>query len=258
MRAYVGEADSVRERIGKSAEERGFWETAVVITTADEALTKGHVRYLEARIIDIAKNAGRVAIDNIQAPDANRRRLPEADRANMEAFISNLKVVLPVIGVDLLKPRPQAITRNITTASDVPLAYQGTETQFEIRHKSGVKALAVEEDGEFVVLAGSGALKDAGHQGSNTYGEFKQELIAQGVLAPTTDGSAYLFTRPQAFKSPSAASAVILDRNSNGRREWKVVGSKLNYHEWQAGKVEAEQIAGNYWGGGAVESSLAG
>ena len=49
MRAYVGEADSVRDRISQSAANRAFWESAVVITTSDEALTKGHVRYLEAQ-----------------------------------------------------------------------------------------------------------------------------------------------------------------------------------------------------------------
>jgi hypothetical protein len=44
MRAYIGEADIIRERISDGAGKRGFWETAVVITTSDEALTKGHVR----------------------------------------------------------------------------------------------------------------------------------------------------------------------------------------------------------------------
>ncbi len=68
MRAYVGEADVVGERIDRSAEERTFWETAVVVTASDEALTKGHVRYLEARLIEITKEAGRVSLDNGQAP----------------------------------------------------------------------------------------------------------------------------------------------------------------------------------------------
>lgn len=53
MRAYIGEADSVRDRIKQSAGDRGFWEIAVVITTSDEALTKGHVRYLEARLGEV-------------------------------------------------------------------------------------------------------------------------------------------------------------------------------------------------------------
>ena len=54
MRAYIGEADSVRDRIDTSAKQRGFWETAVVVTTSDEALNKGHVRYLEARLIEMS------------------------------------------------------------------------------------------------------------------------------------------------------------------------------------------------------------
>ena len=59
MRAYIGEADSVKERINQSAQNHEFWETAVAITTSDDALTKGHVRYLEARLIEIATAAGR-------------------------------------------------------------------------------------------------------------------------------------------------------------------------------------------------------
>lgn len=231
MRAYIGEADSVRDRIAQSAADRGFWETAVVITTSDEALTKGHVRYLEARLIELAINAGRVTLDNGQAPSADKRRMPEADRANMEAFLANLKTVLPVIGLDLLKPRPVSATKAAGQATTLD------DTRFEIRHKSGVKATGVEEEGEFVVLQGSEALKDAGYQGTNSYGELKQELIAQGVLGATPEAKFYTFSKPYAFKSPSAAAAVVLDRNSNGRSEWKVVGSKLTYHQWQEEKA---------------------
>jgi hypothetical protein len=235
MRAYIGEADSVRERIAQSAGDRGFWETAVVITTSDEALTKGHVRYLEARLIEMAIGAGRVSLDNGQAPSADKRRMPEADRANMEAFLANLRVILPVVGLDLLKPRPFATTKPTGSTPEAG------EVRFEIRHKSGVKAAGVEEDGEFIVLKGSEALKDAGYQGTNSYGELKQELIAQGVLAASADGKFYEFARPYSFKSPSAAAAVVLDRNANGRLEWKVVGSKLTYHQWQEERAKASQ-----------------
>lgn len=231
MRAYIGEADSVRERIGQSAGDRGFWEAAVVVTTSDEALTKGHVRYLEARLIELTTSAARVTLDNGQMPSPDKRRLPEADKANMEAFLANLKVVLPVVGLDLLKPR--AIVAKASASA--PL---GTEVRFEIRHKSGVKATAVEEEGEFIILEGSEALKEAGYSGMNSYGELKQELIAKGILAASDDGSRYLFNRAHAFKSPSAASAVVLDRNSNGRLEWKVVGSKQTYHQWQQDKAQ--------------------
>jgi Domain of unknown function (DUF4357) len=239
-RAYIGEADSVRDRIGSSAEAREFWETAAVITTSDEALTKGHVRYLEARLIEITQAAGRVKLDNTQMPAAERRYLPEADRANMETFLANLKVILPVIGLDLLKPRPQVSAESgIAVAGSSVSAPVDAEPRFEIRHSSGVKAYAIEGDGEFVVLKGSQALKDTDYA-HNSYARLKQELIDNGTLKPTADGKLYEFATPYSFRSPSAAGSVILDRNTNGRTRWHVVGEKLTYHAWQEGNAAGE------------------
>lgn len=184
----------------------------------------------------MAKSAGRVILDNGQEPNADKKKLPEVDRSNMEAFLANLKVILPVVGLDLLKPRPVAAMS--TTPSSGPFG----AVRFEIRHKSGVKATGVEEEGEFVVLQGSEALKDAGFH-SNSYGELRQELLSQDVLVPSVDGNKYTFAHPYPFKSPSAAAAVVLDRNANGRYEWKVVGSKQTYHEWQEDNAKAAEAA---------------
>ena len=41
-------------------------------------------------------------------------------------------------------------------------------------------------------------------------------------------GKRLIFAKPYSFSSPSAAAAVVLDRNSNGRSEWKVKGSKAD------------------------------
>ena len=236
MRSYIGEADSVRERIAQSAGVRAFWEHAVVVTTSDEALTKGHVRYLEARLIEMAKLAGRVQLDNGQAPDAERRRLPEADRANMEAFLANLRIVLPTIGLDLLKPRPQVT--NIAPAPVLdPLLASSSSVAFEISHKSGVKASATEIDDEFIVLKGSEARKDTQNVGRGYQG-LKDELILQGVLAIAPDGTKFIFARDYGFSSPSAAAAVVLDRNANGRIEWKTTDGHLTYHQWQERQPE--------------------
>ena len=250
MRAYIGEADSVRDRIGRSAAERAFWEVALVITTSDDALTKGHVRYLEARLITLATQAGRVALDNGQIPDSERRRLPEADRANMEAFLANLKIILPVVGLDLLKPLPPGVLQLKSgssglgaerTTTEAPLANEAVQ-QFEIRHRSAAVARAEEQDGEFVVLAGSDARKDTGSV-AHSYAELKRELIAKGILAVSPDGNSYKFTAAYAFRSPSAAAAVVLDRSSNGRTEWKVTGSGQTYHAWQEAKAKAALTA---------------
>jgi hypothetical protein len=187
----------------------------------------------------MTKDAARVVLDNNQIPDADRRRLPEADRANMEAFLANLKVILPVVGLELLKPRPQGVVKDGTLVSGTPTT-ASSEIRFEVRHRSGVKAIAVEEEGEFVVLEGSEALKDTDYA-RNSYAKLKQELIAGHILEPTADEEKFRFTRAYAFHSPSAAGSVVLDRNTNGRTRWYLVGSDLNYDEWQKGKASPGQ-----------------
>ncbi len=152
----------------------------------------------------------------------------------MEAFLANLKIVLPIIGLDLLKPRPQ-VDNSFSVQPAEETAPQSIV--FEIRHKTGVKASAVEVDDEFVVLKGSEARKDTQNSGRGYQG-LKQELIAQGVLAATPDSTNFVFTRDYGFSSPSAAAAVVLDRNANGRIEWKTVNGNWTYHQWQDRRPE--------------------
>ncbi|WP_452181341.1 GIY-YIG nuclease family protein [Heyndrickxia sporothermodurans] len=229
-RAYVGEAEEIASRLPDSARKRAFWELAAVVTTSDESLTKGHVRYLEARLIQRAREAGRVTLDNTQLPTAERRYLPEADLADMEYFLRNLEVVLPIVGMDLLKSR---VTRPSTTASPTPVSSPQSEGPvFIIEHKSGARARAVEIEGEFVVLAGSTAVKGAAYA-SNSYTALRAALIEKRVLTSAPADAFYEFAQDTAFKSPSAAAAVVLDRSSNGRIEWRVDGSRQTYHEWQ-------------------------
>lgn len=240
-RVYIGSGNSVAERIEQSAKKREFWETAITVTTSDDDLSKGHAEYLEARLIQQAVEAGRVTLDNGTQPDSLRRRLPEADVANMEQFLANLRIILPVIGLDMLKPQPKAVS----TAANPSSPSVSHEMQFEIRHKSGVEATAVEEDGEFIVLEGSEALTATGYV-QLSYGGLKKKLIADGVLVPQEGPSSsgkLRFAKPWSFNSPSAAAAVVLDRNSNGRLEWKVKGATQTYHDWQQTQAAKQEAA---------------
>jgi hypothetical protein len=177
-------------------------------------LTKGHVLYLESRLIEIAKAAGRAAIVNAKASD--NRSLPEPDRADMEYFIQQLDIVLPVVAFDILRPTPEH--------GGAPAPGQqstgNTALVLSPRQAPGL-AKAIESDGEITVLAGSKAMQE--EYASNSYAPLRQQLIDDGRLAPSADGANYLvFTQDVPFKSPSAAASVVLNRNSNGRFEWKL------------------------------------
>ncbi|MDH4216620.1 MAG: GIY-YIG nuclease family protein, partial [Gallionella sp.] len=80
---YVGEAENIRDRV-KAHLEKDFWNQIVFFTSKDENLTKAHIRYLEGKLIDLARKSGRAAVTNGQSSGA---RLPESDREDMEIFL---------------------------------------------------------------------------------------------------------------------------------------------------------------------------
>src|SRR6266849_8445499 len=97
---YVGEAESIRDRL-RSHLDRDFWNHVVFFTSKDENLTKAHIRYLEGRLIEQAKSAGRALVMNGQSSGA---KLPESDREDMEIFLERIHQLMPVLGADFLIP----------------------------------------------------------------------------------------------------------------------------------------------------------
>lgn len=97
---YIGEAESVRDRL-KSHLDKDFWNHVVFFTSKDENLTKAHIRYLEGRLIEQARQATRAVVKNGQSSGA---RLPESDREDLEIFLEKIHQLLPVLGVEVLVP----------------------------------------------------------------------------------------------------------------------------------------------------------
>jgi hypothetical protein len=227
---YIGEGDDVGKRLRAHAKDgsKDFWEKVCFITSKDHNLTKAHGRYLESRLIEIAKAAGRAALTNSTNPDAVR--LPEADVSDMEYFIDQIRLVLPVLGMDFLRPTQAAETQR-----------KSDEVVFELKsRKHSLDALAVERDDEFVVLKGSAAQPTwigIGSEGTS-YGQLHDALLKKEKIALGTDGNAS-FTDDVPFKSPSAAAAVVLGRPSNGRLEWRVKGTRTTYADWQNEQLDA-------------------
>lgn len=233
LRVYVGEGDSVIDRLKAHAKDtsKEFWGHAYIVTSKDANLTKAHVRYLESRLVDLAKSAERASVANGNEPGL--KQLPESDIADMEFFLTQLQIVLPVLGIDLFRPKPTHI------ASPVAPHHLPAEPSIGISltlfsKKLDVKASAVELDGEVTVYKGSQATKSTFI--SNIYGNLRQALIDDGTLV-FGDATRLLFAKDAVFASPSAAAAVILNRNSNGRVEWRLTGSGQTLKEWQEAQL---------------------
>lgn len=238
--AYIGEGDDVSKRLYQHArpedqDGKDFWDRAILLTSKDTNLTKAHARYLESRLITLAQQANRAVLINGTAPLP--LPLPEADVSDMEYFISQAKIILPVLGVNLFRAGV------LTFASDQHGASITASTSllspiFElILKKSGISATAQEIDGEFNVIEGSTARLD--WQGvDDGYKRLREKLEEDGTLTLTNDGKCRRFTRNQVFASPSAAAAIVAGRSANGRVEWKVQGSGVSYGSWQSEGVD--------------------
>jgi len=246
--AYIGEGDDVSKRLYQHArpEDQGgkdFWDRAIVLTSKDTNLTKAHARYLESRLITLAQQANRVSLVNGTAPSP--LPLPEADISDMEYFISQAKIVLPVLGVNLLRAVPTTpVAVQEGSGMTATLSVQSPIFELTLK-KSGIAATAQEIDGEFTVFAGSTARPQWQGVEGHGYKRLREKLEEDGTLASTDDGSLRRFTRNQVFASPSAAAAMVTGRSANGRVEWKVRGTGLSYGSWQSEGVDRalEEVA---------------
>ncbi len=204
QRAYVGEAEVIRDRL-RQHRDKDFWTSAIVFVSNDENLTKAHVRYLESRITSEAAKIGRFTLEQNQPGGS---KLPESDREAMDDFLSRIRLLLPVLGSDLLVPLAQPAAGR-----------QSTPTLF-CRIKGAEGSGHRTPDG-FVVLKGSTAVLLERHSTKKWpyVTNLRRQLIADGVLVK--QANFYQFEKDFEFSSPSAAAAVIEGGSSNGLISWK-------------------------------------
>lgn len=252
--AYVGQSDDVAKRLQHHDGHKDFWTDVVVVTSKDLNLTSAHVRYLEARLVRLAKAIGRVPLENSNEPTGGAE-LPEADASDMEYFIDQLRVVLPVLGVEIFRGRETRSPSAGLTPLDQgtpPSPAPGDSPVFFLRQANrGVDASAQVIDGEFTVLAGSHVCASMPDRDGYSASSARQyalrqahhaQLVQDGSIETNTEGTGQL-TRDVAFSSPSAAGAVCLATVSiNGRTAWTREDG-TTYAQWETGH---DNIAGDF------------
>lgn len=206
-RLYVGEADVLRERLRQHVAGKDFWTRFVAFTSTNEGLNKAHVRYLEARLVDLAKTANQWSLDNSTAPSPPP--LSESDRADAEWFLQEMLVIFPLLGIDAFE----------TASGQTQRPEDTEEAPTLILNERGAQAQGGEVGDGFVVLEGSRARLEEVASIHESLHKLRQQLRERGVLKQ--DGNALLFTQDFRFNSPSTAAGVLVGGSANGRRAWK-------------------------------------
>ncbi len=207
---YIGEAECIRDRI-KNHNDKDFWNQVTFFVSKDENLTKAHIRYLEGKLLELAKTAGRAVLANTQGSSS---KLPESDRGEMEVFLEKINQLLPVLGVDLLVPMAGATTTDAPTSKLLYCEIKGLKAT-GFRSANG---FLVQKDSEAVLVERPSSEKWPWTR------NLRQKLKDDGVLVENS--GRFLFTKDIEFASPSAAAAVVHGGHANGLTAWKDTSGK--------------------------------
>jgi hypothetical protein len=215
QRVYVGEGENIYVRLDAHQKEKDFWTQGYVLTTKDDSLNKAHVRYLEARLLELAAKADNASLDNGTAPEP--ARLSEPEIAEMETYLDNVLPLFALVGVNVFEPaeEPAVAATSATTPSE-PAADEGGERLY-------LKTQLTEAQGEdrsrgFLVFEGAVGRKMKRVMITG-YEQLRDRLLQEGILVE--DGENVKLTKSHLFDSPSAAASVLSGGNKNGRTEWR-------------------------------------
>ncbi len=210
-RIYIGEAENIKARLKQhlSDSNKDFKEFIFFISK-DELLTKTQIRYLESRMIQLAIDAKSAEVENSTSPKLPT--LHEADISDMEYFLEQIKLVLPVMGFKFMISSTAKTSHPEVESKSDPI-----HQKYFIKTRT-FKAQMVETDQGYIVLKGSQAKKGLSKSTTETYRKLRRKLLDTDILV--NDGENLIFAEDAVFNSPSAASNMVLGRNSNGYTEW--------------------------------------
>lgn len=201
---YIGEAESILKRLNQHLNQKDFWNETIVFVSKDDNLNKAHIKYLENRLHDIAQLAKRYKIENSIIP--TQSSISESDRAEMEEFIENIKMLVNTLGHKVFDEKREFKPKQ-------------KHEIFSIKAARGADGQGEPSSDGFVVLKGSKAAATIVNSMTASFIVLRQKLIDDGVLVDK--GEFYEFSDDYIFSSPSTAAVMVMGRNANGLTEWK-------------------------------------
>ena len=123
---YIGQSENLCKRIGEHVQDAGksFFSRAICVTESN--LNNAHFRWMEAHLIQQAKDTAHYQMMNGATP--NKPRLSESDVFAAQEFLDELKQIFSIIGVSAF-----------TTESRTESAHSSYEFSVNPQHKQTKK-----------------------------------------------------------------------------------------------------------------------
>lgn len=216
---YVGEADEVNSRLRNHISGKDWWDTFVCFISKDDNLTKAHVRYLEKRFYQIAKeNTTAFNLQNSSEPPGSK--LPQSDIDYLEEYLKNMIFVLQNLG--LLDFAKTSDSNNTDTNNSSEIFYINlTSERKDNKGNQLTGKLSITQDG-YKLLKGS-FIEKTERQSFHThcYYPLRKKIEESNLLGDSEFEGVYILKEDVDFNSPSAAASVVKNRATNGPKEWK-------------------------------------
>lgn len=214
--AYIGEAEIIADRLAHHIANRDFWNEVLFFGSKDQYLNKAGVKYLENRLYELAINAGRYSI-NQNTP--TRPELSEAEQAELEEFLSNIKILTAALGHKIFESLEETVEQDETN-----------QLILFCKNGAGASSKGSPSTEGFIVYKDS--LLMVTEQPSLADGIVieRRKMISEGILQ--IENGFYKLTKDYIFTSSSRAAAATLARSASGPLEWKTEeGIQLKYLE---------------------------
>jgi hypothetical protein len=221
---YIGEGDPVGPRLESHVRQKEFWKKAIFFNSEAGRLNKAHVQHLESRLVQLAKESGRAALENGNMPIAPA--LSESEYAFAENFLNDILLILPLLGFHQFDlSEEEDVIAQEDDQPDIADTSEGKKAalysslpkgmEFKMDYKNLDSTLEI-VDGGVMVKKGSLVMEPVFptfELQSPAYAGQRRQLVESGIIK-AQDGKAF-FTEDQFFSSGSAAAAVVRGRTSN-------------------------------------------
>ncbi|MBX9868128.1 MAG: GIY-YIG nuclease family protein [Burkholderiales bacterium] len=226
---YIGESESLDVRLKQHLKDdkndkNNWWNQTVIFSSSNNFLTKAHVKYLENKLIELARKTIKFKCTNLN--NGVKTKLNEALQNDADNFIEYVQNFVAILGFNIFVG---------TSKIDISQVAGDSLNEFYINEKGVFAEGLIIGSGGILVKSNSQAVDKETPSISVAAKRARQQLLENGILK-LVDGK-YIFQEDFQFDSLSSASSVILGRSSNGRTCWRQRSSNKTFKE-----LEIEQL----------------
>ena len=138
-RVYVGQAVDLKSRTRQHLLDKDWWERAILLTSDRNGLNQSYITYLEAQLIQRAKECGTSDVENKTM--GNKNTLGKFDTQLLDQYLTEAYFVLELIGINVFKKGK----KENNVKSVLPPIVDSTKKQIELRAKGETKSFLEEK-----------------------------------------------------------------------------------------------------------------